>query len=556
MSKETSTTTPPPDNLPPRLFHGTSIALLFTLFVFIWTAFLPSLSASFIDLDDSPYVFNNPHVLTGLSLQNTEWAFTHRYTGFYMPMTWLSLQLDASVTNTLQAQPLRSPDKSINNALPDAHIFHFTNILLHCFASATLFVLLYRLTRMRWPAFFVALLWAVHPLRVESVTWVTERKDEIAGLFGFLAILLYVLALEKKKSAGGWRFGLCCIFFILSVWGKAMCVTLPILLLLLDICPLQRITNAASALRAVLEKWPLWIIALASAVVTLITSTVNGTLPISRFEKIENGILSYIRYIEMQADIYHLAPFYPYLGSPPFYVAAATVLLLLFFVAAFLLRKKCPFLLTGYLWYLIAALPVIGFVQSFTQAYADRFSYLPSIGLIAILVFFIAQLRMPKITIPLGFSIAAYLAFITFVQAGYWHDTHTLMARELQIAPPTSLAYASSAQAFARESRFDLAEQNYRSAIQLSPDRYDLHQAIALVYMEDKQPDLALDEAKTAVSIAPDMVSARDAYGKILYLNGRYAQAVSEFETASQLAPADEDIRRRLAAAKQKFSSQ
>jgi hypothetical protein len=347
-------------------------------------AFAPAVRASFVDLDDEQSVFGNPHVLAGLSPESVVWAFTTWEPGLYIPVTRLSLALDGTISRLLwdDADPSRR-----TTPLVDASVYHVTNILLHISAAWMLFLFLHRATRQQWASFAVALLWAVHPLRVESVAWVTERKDEIAGIFGFLAMYMYLTARQATGSGRRWRFWAACAALVVSMWGKPMFITMPALLLLMDYRPLNRLRSRDELLRAVLEKWPIAIVVLLCAIGTMFISGGVSSLPISPVEKSANAMLSYVRYIVMQVDFVRLAPFYPYLGSPWPQVCAAIAFLAAVTGIVIWQRRRCPWLIWGWVWYLVAALPNIGFVQRFSQAYADRYSYLGSVGLMVMVIF-------------------------------------------------------------------------------------------------------------------------------------------------------------------------
>ena len=306
----------------------------------------------------------------------------------YSPATWISLEMDATLSKVLgfETEPAR-PEKE----LPDATVFHATNLALHVTATWMLFLFLYLATGRRWAAFAVALLWAVHPLRVESVAWVTERKDQIAGAFGFLAMYLYVAGREGGGHAGKLSFWLACGALVVSLCGKPMFMVMPALLVIVEWWPLGRVRNGRELVWAVVEKWPMWVVVLANAAVAAYVARGNGTLKMSELEKSGNALVSYMRYILMQVDFGKLAPFYPYTELRWAEVCAALLTLTAITCGTAWGRRRYPWLLAGWLWYLVAALPTIGFVQAFTQAYADRYSYLASVGLLVIVIFSVFQ---------------------------------------------------------------------------------------------------------------------------------------------------------------------
>ncbi len=311
--------------------------LLGLLAVFAAAAFWPAVKASFVDLDDEMYVFGNAEVLRGVSPHGVKWAITTRADQRYMPVTWLSLQLDATISRVLG---LNCTPAGTGDPLPDAVVYHVTNIVLHVGATWMLFLFLYRATKWRWASFVVALLWCVHPLRVESVAWVTERKDELAGLFGFLAMYWYVIGREREGEGRSkyWFWGATAAL-VLSMWAKSMFVVMPVLLMIVDYWPLGRIRNVREAVRSAVEKWPIWVVVILGALGTMyIGRHSNATLGNGRLDDAKNAILSYVRYLRMQVDFRGLAPFYPYAGSPTGWVCAALVLLAVITAMAVLLR--------------------------------------------------------------------------------------------------------------------------------------------------------------------------------------------------------------------------
>ncbi len=521
--------------------------LLAVLAVFVGAAFSPAVRASFVDLDDQEYVFGNPHVLQGLSARSVKWALTTRTVGLYIPATWVSLQTDATISRALNGAA-EGDDGAVRlgEALPDATVYHVTNIVLHAAASGVLFLFLFRATKQRWASFAVALVWAVHPLRVESVAWVTERKDEIAGLFGFLAMYWYVVSREKGTRAKRW-FWAACGALVVSMWGKPMFTVMPVLLLILDYWPLGRVRSARELRAAVIEKWPMWVVVVLGAIGAMVSSRPNGTLPIQAWEKGANAMLSYVRYIAMQVDFLKLAPFYPYQGSPALRVVGAVMLVAGLTAAVIQLRRRYPWLFAGWMFYLVGALPTIGFVQAFTQAYADRYTYLGSVGLITMVVFSLFQWRRGTTALVVGVvGVVVVLGAFTYRQTGYWRTSVTLFERARAVTPMSKELHWSLAYAYAREKRFDEAKRECAAIASADPKYVGVYLLTASIYQRQDQLELALAEAKKGLDLEPENGLCQKNYGVLLVLLGRYEEAVSPLEKAAAKLPGNAEVNEAL----------
>jgi hypothetical protein len=348
----------------------------------IWVVFGQTLGHGFVNYDDEEYVYGNPQVIHGLNLKGVEWAFTHSVMGNWHPLTVMSHMLDCQFYGL------------------HAGGHHLTNLLLHAATAILLFLVLRQMTGALWPSAFVAAVFAIHPLRVESVAWVAERKDVLSGLFFMLTLVAYVRYVRKPPSLG--RYLMVMFLFALGLMCKPVFVTLPFVLLLLDYWPLNRVPTATDCRnhfpiprRLILEKLPLFGLAAASCAATLFTQT----FALPSFEQISlplrvgNALISYVTYLGQMFWPSGLAVFYPFAARD---VGVARVVLSLVVLAGistgvFVLRRR-PYLLTGWLWYLIMLAPVIGIVQVGGQAQADRYTYLPQIGLYLLLTWAAADL--------------------------------------------------------------------------------------------------------------------------------------------------------------------
>jgi len=342
-----------------------------------WIVFGQTLAHEFINFDDDVYVFKNPRISRGLTIDGIVWAFTHVHAANWHPLTWLSHMLDCQLYG-------------LN---PAGH--HLTNVLLHTATAIALFLVLREMTGSLWRSAFVAALFAIHPLRVESVAWVAERKDVLSGLFFVLTLGAYVRYVRRPWSAV--RYGVVLVFLVLGLMSKPMLVTLPFVLLLLDYWPLNRgaansgpaRNEALTARRLILEKLPMLVLAGASSLATLFAQKA-ALRPLADFSfpvKTGNAAISCVAYLRQMFWPSDLAAYYPFAAENvvPAKVLLSLIVLAGIFVVVFLLRRH-RYLVTGWLWYLIMLGPIIGILQVGNQARADRYTYLPQIGLYLIAV--------------------------------------------------------------------------------------------------------------------------------------------------------------------------
>ncbi len=333
----------------------------------------------FINFDDDEYVYNNPHVTGGLSLHEAGWAFTHFYASNWHPLTWLSHMLDCQIYHRSD-QPYQQA----------AWGHHLTSVLLHAAAAVLLFLALWRLTAALWPSALVAALFAVHPLRVESVAWASERKDVLSGLFFMLTLLAYAGYARRPSVL---RYFWVILAYALGLLAKPMLVTVPFLLLLLDYWPLGRLGVWR---RCLMEKVPLFALAAASCVVTVVAQgavIAEAAGKISFSTRLCTAPHAYVIYIIQFFYPVDLVPRYPYPagGFPAWQIAAATAFLAAATILALLGARKYPYLIVGWLWYLGTLVPVIGLVQVGPQPNADRYTYLSQIGLCIMLAWSLAR---------------------------------------------------------------------------------------------------------------------------------------------------------------------
>jgi hypothetical protein len=385
--------------------------------VLTWIVFGQTLRHDFVNYDDQGYVYQNPKITGGLKIASIVWAFTHIHSHNWHPLTTITHMVDC------QLYGLRA----------GGH--HFSNVLLHTIGVVLLFIVLQRMTGALWRSAFVAALFAIHPLHVESVAWVSERKDVLSGVFFMLTLLAYV---HYARAPSIWRYLTVAFVFGLGLMSKAMLVTLPFVLLLLDYWPLGRIRNGRSPvrrqlLRLVFEKILLMELSAVSSVVTFLAQTVavsyTEQLPI--LSRISNALVIYVIYVRQMFWPGNLSVFYPYPENrlPSWEIILAATILIGITVAATILRKNAPYFITGWLWYLGMLIPVIGLVQG--GGHADRYTYLPQIGLYIAGTWAVVDLTASwrRQCIVLGTAALLVIGVLSWrarIQTSYWRDTETL----------------------------------------------------------------------------------------------------------------------------------
>lgn len=500
-----------------------------------------AVSFDFVNFDDDVYVTQNPHVLGGLTAPNVAWAFTTDHASNWHPLTWLSLMLDAQ----------------IGGGSPGA--YHATNVVLHLLATVLLFLALERMIRRPWPSGFVAALFALHPLHVESVAWIAERKDVLSAVFWFLTMLAYARYAERP---GRGRYALVVLALSAGLLAKPMLVTLPAVLLLLDVWPLRRTPFAAGdslpgsphparTWRTILlEKVPLAALALASCAVTLIAQSRGGAL--KTFEaypfgqRAANALVATTAYLGQAVWPVRLAVFYPHprgsLAAPM--VAGCALFLVATTAIALKLARHRPWLAVGWLWYLITLLPVIGLVQVGEQARADRYTYIPLVGIFLMVGWEalaaagggareVSRLRL--VTAPCLAALIA-LGIVSWRQLEYWRDGAALFQRAVAVTGPNRTAQNNLGSALYRQGRIEEAAGRYERAIAIDPAYADAHANLSLAFLQLGRVDEAVHEARDAVRLRPEIANA--ALGLALLRQGHTEEAVAAFAEQVRLQPA------------------
>jgi tetratricopeptide (TPR) repeat protein len=581
-----SASRPVPGRLAGRPFFFAFLLAAATLAVF-W----PAHRFDFINCDDPEYFINNPHVQAGLGWAQIKWAFTTVYFGNWLPLTWLSLMLDAQCFGSGPAAP------------------HLGNVLLHAANAALVFLVLRRMTGARWRSLVVAGLFALHPLHVESVAWVAERRDVLSAFFGLLTLLCY--ARYARPATGDRRpavtnYLLALFFFAGSLMSKATLVTMPFALLLLDFWPLNRVSSfkfqvssspvpgpkpgTKNFWRLALEKIPFLFFSVASMLVTYLAQQQVGAMSsLARIPwsvRVPNAFVSYARYLGKTFWPANLALPYPYPGHwPAGLVALSVALVVVLSLGAVWLGRRRPFVAAGWFWFLGTLIPMLGLVQVGAQSMADRFTYIPLIGIFWVLVWGVGALvtegRVPKLAaVAVAILVLGACAFQTRVQLGYWRDSGTLFRHAVEVVPDNYLADSYLGAWLASQGRTDEAIARYRAALSISPDHEQALNNLgnALVSQGDVaggigcfqkallllpgSPEVhnnlgnalarqgkfgdAEGQFHLAIKSDPDFPDAHNDLGNLLAMQGRFPDAEAEFHEAIRCQPKSADARYNL----------
>jgi protein O-mannosyl-transferase len=480
----------------------------------------------YVLIDDPIEVSGNPRVQAGLSLQNVVWCFTSFFDGNWIPLTWLSLMLDTTLFGFR------------------AGGYHFTNVLFHAANTVLLFVFLTRATGSDLRSACVAALFALHPLHVESVAWITERKDVLSLFFGLLSLLAY---LRYARTGSRLSYALCLIAFVASLLSKQTLVTLPFLLLLLDYWPLGLMQPKALA-RLSLEKLPFLAVSIVFSIVTVFAQKGgNGmqtlvTIPFS--VRVENAVVAYAAYLEKTFFPRDLVVYYPHLGGAFSWLAIGTSAAVLLVVSGVAIAgvRRLPYLFVGWSWFLGTLVPMIGLVQVGSQQMADRYTYFPLIGLFIALVWLMADL-VPAGAIRSRFLPVATLAGLAalaataFVQVGYWHDDLALFRHALDGAKDNPFTRNKIGCALMLRGELPQAIEQFEVALHLGPNWIDPRYNLGLVYQQQGRVDDAAACYRKVLTINDQHADAHNNLGAILLDRGADAEAKQHFQRAAQIAP-------------------
>ena len=501
--------------------------------------YAPARHFAFVSFDDPEYVAANPTVAAGLTWSGVRWAFTSTSLFYWHPLTWLSHMLDVELYGV------------------NAGAHHVTNVLIHIASTVVLLGALNRMTGAPARSAFVAGLFALHPLHVESVAWVAERKDVLSGLFWMLTLWVYA---DYVRRPGALRQFLVALFFAAALMSKPMAVTLPLVLLLLDYWPLGRVapgalTRPSSWLPLVREKLPLFIVLVPVGIITIIgqsgAGAVVGFAQLPIHHRIANAFVSYVAYLGDMVWPAVLAAFYPFIAPSDAAALLAALAVVGATVAAALCARRLPYVTVGWFWYVITLAPVIGLVQAGGQARADRFTYIPLIGVFIALTWAVSELAPDRRAVKAALSAAAValLALAGFAssrQVVYWKDSLALWGRALAVTRENYRAENHYGAALADEKKTDEAIEHYSRAIAVWPEYAEAHNNLGTALAEKGKTDDAMREFAAAARIKPNDPTFHYNLGAMLNTRGDRAGAVREMRAAERLSPGNPDIARAL----------
>jgi protein O-mannosyl-transferase len=489
----------------------------------------------FINYDDNLYITENNYVKSEINPQNINWAFSAVVSGNWHPLTLLSHTLDWTLFGA------------------NASGHHLVSLLLHIGTVIFLFLFLNKTTNNIWPSAFAAAFFALHPLRVESVAWASERKDVLSMFFGIISLHAYAYYAEKTTIS---RYCLCLILFVLSLMSKPMMITLPFVLMLLDYWPLERwqkVFNAPtkerfnSASKLIWEKVPFICMTIASSIITLWAQNKDGSVAAEVVSPLTaraaNAIVSYVAYLVKTFWPTNLAVFYPYEFSLPLWkVVISTIIVILIFSVIICYVKKLPFLFVGWLWYLGTLIPVIGLVQVGSQAMADRYHYLPSIGIAMILAWGIPSLIKNKnirkiILFPASLVFLIIMSALTWTQCGYWKSDSTLFNHALRVTKNNYLAHSNLGASFFEKGNNNEALYHFNKAILIKPDYFYIYVNRGNTYYNLGQYQRVIEDYTKALSLKKDYADGYYTRGNVYYILGDYQKSIADYNNAIILKP-------------------
>ncbi|MBM4104027.1 MAG: tetratricopeptide repeat protein [Planctomycetes bacterium] len=500
----------------------------------------------FVSYDDDDYVYNNQHVSGGLTAENIRWAFTSGKAANWHPLTWLSLMLDCQMFGV-------NPGRT-----------HLVNVFLHLINTLLLFAVFRKMTGSLWPSAFVAAAFALHPMHVESVVWVTERKDVLSTLFLLLTLAAYAGYIKRPSV---FKYIASLILFALGLMSKPMLVTLPIVLLLLDYWPLNRLDSMPAKTsgrqprkpalspdrralwyRIGIEKIPFFALAALSSGITFIVQRAGGAmidvtvLPLQ--DRVANIFLSYSRYMGKLFWPQNLAVFYPFDAYRFSFLQIALCAILLLSISVFVIRfgRTQRYLPVGWLWFVITLIPVIGLVQVGSQAFADRYTYIPYIGLFVMIAWGLPELcsKWPQRNAALGVTAAFVLTALglaAYRQAGYWNNSIALFSHATEVTQNNYRIFNHLGVAYGNLNRWPEAREAFQQSIRIKPDFAEAYSNLGNAYSYLDRNQEAIEACKQAIQLKPDFAEAPNNLGNA-YLNlGRYPEAIEAYRQAIRLKP-------------------
>ena len=534
-----------------------SFHVCLALIAITWLVFGQTLGHDFVNFDDHVYVYENPRISQGITLDGVIGVFAHLHARNWHPLTSISHMLDCQLFGL------------------NAGGHHFTNVLLHTIAVLLLFLVFHQMTGGFWQSAFVASLFAIHPLHIESVAWISERKDVLSAVFFMLTLWAY-LRYARGPSVG--RYAAVAFFFSLGLMSKPMLVTLPFVLLLLDYWPLKRTCHQNPAFRnprseadtrwrvtsgrmftLVLEKIPLLVLSTFSCAATLLAQSnseaTDGLDQLPFTWRFNNAVITYVTYVWQMIWPTRLAVFYPHPNDQlPFWqVILAITFLVVCSLLAILLRKQLPYILTGWFWYIGMLVPVIGLVQVGEQSRADRYTYLPQIGLYVMIAWAVADLARSHRNRRIALAIAAppaiaALTVCAFVQTSYWKNSEILWTHALAVTSDNDVAHNNLGYLSLRRGALDEAISHFNTALNIRAGNAASHYNLGRALIENNLanalarkglPGDAIPHYEEAVRLRPDYADAYYNFGSVLFREGKIDDAIMEWQKALAIQPYD-----------------
>jgi Flp pilus assembly protein TadD len=533
----------------------TDLLVCLGLVAVTWAVFGQTLTHDFVNFDDHVYVYENPLVVRGLSTDGIIGAFTHAHARNWHPLTTLSHMLDCQLYGL------------------KAGGHHLANVILHTISVVLLFLVLKQMTDGLWQSAFVATLFAIHPLHVESVSWIAERKDVLSAVFFMLTLAAYARYVRAPSAR---RYLLVALLFAFGLMSKPMLVTVPFLLLLLDYWPLGRIGTRRSEVRRrlptlVMEKIPLFALSALSCMATLFAQR-QGPTAIDQLPflwRLENAFVTYVTYVWQMLWPARLAVFYPHPNDrlPLLEVTGAIALLVGTTLVVISLRREKPYLVTGWFWYLGMLVPVIGLVQVGEQAHADRYTYLPQIGLYIMIAWTVSdvllvstRLRRALVAVIAAIAIGS-LGACAFGQTAYWKNSETLWNHALAVTGENDVAHNNLGFLFLHRGELDKAISEFQTALDIRSRNTQSHYSLGAALIEsnlgnalarEQLWDAAIDHLQEAVRLRPDYADAYFNLGSVLFQQGKIDQAIAQWQKTLAIHPRDAEAHRNVADALRK----
>jgi len=484
----------------------------------------------FVIIDDPMYITENHHIQSGFTWNGLAWAFGIRNAAFWHPLTWLSFMLDYQLYGL------------------NAGGYHITNIILHIISVLLLFWLFHRMTKALWSSAFIAAFFALHPLHLESVAWVTERKDVLCAFFWMLTLCLYVYYTEKPLIK---RYLFVLLSFVCALMSKSMAITLPAVMILLDFWPLSRFHGGNESKKGNVFLWQLKekaFLFFLSIIFSIITFNAQKGLSVeypafTLSSRIANALVSFVLYLEKLLWPHDMTFFYPFINHYPVWqILAAIIIIIVITITVFVMARKSPSLFVGWMWYVITIAPVIGIIQVSSQAMADRYIYLPSIGISIMLAWGVPFLFRnenirQKILFPAAIALLGMLALVTWKQCGYWKNSIELLNHALQIRSDVYIVHDCLGLALSAQGNNKDAIDHFNQALRLKPDYANAFCNRGIAYIHSGQYENAIQDLNEAIRLKPNHISAY--YNRAMGYSqiGQYDLAVRDYSESIRLKP-------------------